>query len=102
MYEILNEGNAPFLYDTVNDYVREHDHNTRNHNQFLLPYPGICNVKINFLYLAIGYWHNLENIFKEAGSFNVLKTMLSNNILAFIRIVGTLVFITSARCVVNS
>ncbi len=54
MYKILNEGYAPFLYDTVNDYVREHDHNTRNHSQFLLPYPGICNVKINFIYLAIG------------------------------------------------
>ncbi len=54
MYKILIEGYKAFLYDTVNDYVREHDHNTRNHNQFLLPYPGICNVKINFLYLAIG------------------------------------------------
>ncbi len=74
MYKILNEGYALFLYDTVNVYVREHDHNTRNHNQFLLPYPGICNV--NFLYLAIGYWNNLENVFKEAGSSNVLKTVI--------------------------
>ncbi len=53
IYKILNEGYAHFLYNTVNDYVREHDH-TRNHNKFFLPYPGICNVKINFLYLAIG------------------------------------------------
>ncbi len=82
MYKILNEGYTPFLYDTVNDYVREHDHNTRYHNQLLLPYPGICNVKINFLYLAIGHWNNLENVFKEAGSSNVLKTMLSKYILA--------------------
>ncbi len=42
------------MHHTVNDYERENDHNTRNHNQFFLPYPGICNVKINFLYLAIG------------------------------------------------
>ncbi len=82
MYKILNEGYAPFLYDTVNDYVREYEHYNRNHNQYFLPYPGICNMKIKFLYLAIGYWNNLENIFKEAGSSNVLKTMLSNNILA--------------------
>ncbi len=82
MFKILNEGYAPFLSDTLNDYVREHDHNTRNNNQFLLPYPGICNVKINFLYLAIDYWNNLECVIKEAGSSNVLKTMLSNNILA--------------------
>ncbi len=82
MYKILKDGYAPFLYNTVNDYVREHDHNTRNLNKFLLPYPGICNVKFNFLYLVIGYWNNLENLFKEAGTSNVLKTMLSNNILA--------------------
>ncbi len=41
MYKILNEDYAPFLYNTVNDYLREHDHNTRNHSQLLLPYPGI-------------------------------------------------------------
>ncbi len=39
-------------------------------------------MKINFLYLSIGYWNNLENVFKETGSSNVLKTRLSNNILA--------------------
>ncbi len=32
MFKILNEGYAPYQYDTVNDYVREGDHNTRNHN----------------------------------------------------------------------
>ncbi len=80
MYIILNEGYAPFLYDTVNDYVREHDHNTRNYNQFLLPYPGTCNVKINFYIwlLVIGI---ILKMYLRTFS-NVLKAMLSNNILA--------------------
>ncbi len=59
MYKILNEGYAPFMYDTVNDYVRGHNHNTRNQSTF---------------YIWLLVWNNLENVFNEAGGSSVLKT----------------------------
>jgi hypothetical protein len=78
IYKILNENYASFLYDILVENIRDHEHNTRYRSHFLLPYPGIKNVKTNFIYMGISLWNNLENTFKDAISSKELKTRLKN------------------------
>jgi hypothetical protein len=81
IYEIINENYAPFLYDALIDAIRDHDHDARNRSNYLLPYPGVKYVKINFLYLGINLWNNLENVFKDVNTSKKLKIMLKNKFL---------------------
>jgi hypothetical protein len=47
-----------------------------------LPIPEIRNIKINFLYLGIDLWNNLNDALKAAKSSNILKNALKKDIIA--------------------
>ena len=82
MYKILYDNYAPFLYNALIGNVREHGHDTRTRANFLLPIPEIRNIKVNFLYLGINLWNNLDNELKELKSSNILKSRLKEKSLS--------------------
>jgi hypothetical protein len=68
MYKTLHTENIPFLFDNIADLLRNHNHDTRNRDNFLLPFPTVRSVKINYHYQAIKQWNNLPNYLKSSAS----------------------------------
>ncbi len=60
IFKILNENYAPFLVDFIEHYSRDHDYNTRQHDDFLLPFPRVRAVKFNFIYQGIRLWNDIK------------------------------------------
>ncbi len=48
--KIVNENYVPFLVDSIEQYSREHNYNTKHHEDILLPFPQVKAVKFNFIY----------------------------------------------------
>ena len=60
IYRLLYDNYAPFLLNDLLPLVRMHSHNTRNRDNFLLPFPQVRSVKLNFLYQGIKMWNELD------------------------------------------
>jgi exonuclease III len=75
IYKIMFDNFANFLHDTILQYTRNGNcnHNTRHVNDFLVPFPTVKAVKINFIYRAIKVWNELDNSLKELSTCNKLK-----------------------------
>ena len=59
VYEVLNNGALSFLYDNLQQQLQNHVYNTRNSQNFRLPFPRSRAIKLNFMYKAILLWNNL-------------------------------------------
>jgi hypothetical protein len=81
VYQILNENTMYFLREKLLNLTRTHDYETRNRHAFLLPYPRVLSIKLNFLYQAAKLWNNLNDDIKLCTSSSILKKTYTNFIL---------------------
>ncbi len=71
--QILNKNYGPFLVYSIQQYSYEHDHNTRHHKDFLLPFPRVRAVKFNFIYQGICFWNDLDINIRQINRASLVK-----------------------------
>ena len=76
VYKVLNNNYMPFLHHIFMDLHRNHEHQTRNRDQLLLPIPRLKAVAVNFIYKAIQQWNNIESETRNLESVTKLKSVL--------------------------
>ena len=70
VYKILHFNYIPHLRDSFLNQLRQHEHETRYRDHFLLPFPRVAAIKSNFLYQASKLWNSLPHELKNAPTLN--------------------------------
>ena len=81
MYDVLKNNSLPFLRDQFYDLASRHRYNTRNGNNFKLPFPSSRAVKLNYIYKAISIWNELDGNLRNANSLNELHRRLKHQLI---------------------
>jgi hypothetical protein len=72
MYKILFLNKYQFLKEYISPVNPDHVHYTRN-NDFILPFPRVENVRINFKYQFLNVWNHVPEEIKLSNSYHIFK-----------------------------
>jgi hypothetical protein len=72
MYKILYLNDYQFLKDYICPAYPDHGYNTRI-NDFILPFPRVENIRINFKYQFLNVWNQVPVDIKTSNSLQVFK-----------------------------
>ena len=81
MFKIRKLNLYPTLQNNLDLQTPEHDHLTRNRNKFLLPFPRIDSVRINFKYQITRIWNELPEVLKNIDKLSTFKKRLTKHLL---------------------
>jgi hypothetical protein len=74
MYKMLNEQKFPALLAFIDPHTANHIHNTRNVNRFVLPFPRVENIRLNFKYQFLKVWNEIPIEIKSKTSHISFKS----------------------------
>jgi hypothetical protein len=72
MYKIIYKNDYQFLKEYISPMYPDHTYNTRN-NEFILPFPRVENIRINFKYQFLNVWNQVPVEIKLCNSYNAFN-----------------------------
>ena len=73
MYKMIVNNYFPSLLNCIAPHVPDHSYETRFSDRFVLPFPTVENVRMNFKYQFINVWNDIPNNIKLSPSFSMFK-----------------------------
>ena len=80
MFKMFNCNHLPYMFEKVRNLVTQHNYNTRNSGNYIVPAPIVQSVKCNYLYQAIKSWNSLPQAIKDINNFNKFKKTLKEHL----------------------
>jgi hypothetical protein len=80
MFKMFNCNHLPYMFDKVRNLVTQHNYNSRNRGNCIVPAPIVQSVKRNYLYQAIKSWNSLPQAIKDINNFNKFKKTLKEHL----------------------
>ena len=77
MYKMLKLDSCPTLLTDLDLRINNHDHNTRNRNNFVPPFPRVDNIRLNFKYTFPIIWNEIPTEIRDAQSLSCFKRKLN-------------------------
>ena len=81
MYRAIYKNSVPTLQNNLDLKTPNHPHLTRSRNKFILPFPRVENIRINYQYQMTNKWNNLPENMKTIPSLSIFKKSITNHII---------------------
>jgi len=78
MYKMIRLNEYISLQDSLELNPLNHNYLTRNRNAFILPFPRVESIRINYKYQFINTWNDLPDGLKNLNSLSSFKRKLKN------------------------
>ena len=81
MFKILKYNMYPTLQECLNLLTLNHGHNTRNINNFMLPYPRVNCIRTSFKYQFVSIFNDIDDELKNSSNTKIFKSLYKTFIL---------------------
>ena len=81
MFKIVHLDMYPTLQSDLNLNIQQHGHNTRNRDNYIVPFPRVNNIKFSYKYQYVTVWNDLPGPLKIINSLSSFKKQLSSHFL---------------------
>ena len=78
MYRVLKLNECPTLRNILSITYPSHNHNTRNANSLILPFPRVEVVRMSYLYQFNKVWNEIPEVIKSMENLKKFKSALYN------------------------
>ena len=73
MFKMLKLGHLPFILATINPTINQHNYETRQRSDFMLPFPRTQCIRESFQYQILDCWNKLDPEVRNLDSLSAFK-----------------------------
>ena len=81
MFKVIKLNICPSLQSTLDLQIRDHCYGTRGNGLYVVPFPRVESVRVNYKYQYITLWNNLPNDIKDINTLPLFKKKLTEHLL---------------------
>jgi hypothetical protein len=73
MFKMLHNNQYPTILDNISPRVPAHDYATRQLNNFVLPFPVVESVRINYQYQFLNVWNSIPFEIRSSDTIHIFN-----------------------------
>ena len=76
MFKVVKLNICPSLQSTLDLRIRDHCYHTRGNDLYVVPFPRVENLRVNYKYQFISLWNDLPAEIKNVNKLSIFKKSL--------------------------